>query len=152
MVPASCTTTRRSRRAPEPAGGGFFPPQHLVEQVDGDAVGEFGHGQVGEFSGRAVNIERGPDLTACSLEQVEPGMSLLKQRDCMQAAGDVQEGAHRPEHLAVVHHPVRRPRDESALAWQGKLQVHVDHGNARRYHLIGEGALDQGRVHAVVDL
>jgi hypothetical protein len=127
--------------------------QHLVEQVYGDAVGKFGHGQAGEFPGRAVNIERGPDLAGGSLEQVEPGKSLpMMQRDCLQVAGDVHERGQHPQHLAVLRHPVRRPREDPALARQGLLQVHVDHGNAPLHHLLGEGALDRGPVHAVVDL
>ncbi len=32
----------------------------------------------------------------------------------------------------------------------GSLQVHVDHGNALVYHLLGEGALDQVRVEQAV--
>jgi hypothetical protein len=50
--------------------------QHLVEQVDGDAVGEFGHGQGGEFPGCVVNIEPAPDPAAGPLKQVGPGIGL----------------------------------------------------------------------------
>ena len=66
--------------------------------------------------------------------------------------GDVGEGAQRPEHLAVIRHRVRRPGEDPALACQGLLQGFVDYGNAPVYHLVSEGALDQGRVHAVVGL
>jgi len=117
----------------------IFPLQHQVEQVDDDPVGELGHGQGSELFSGAVDIERGPDLTACPLQQVEPGVGPLQGRD-------VGEGAHRPEHPAVVRHPVRRPGEDPALACQGQLQGHADHRSAA-HHLPDEGALDQVRVH-----
>jgi len=54
-----------------------FPAQYGVEQVDGDPVGELGHGQGGELLGGVMDVERGPDLAAGPLEQVEPGVGLL---------------------------------------------------------------------------
>jgi hypothetical protein len=92
-------------------------------------------------SASSVDIERGPDLATGPLEQVEPGTGL-------HPVGDVKQEAHRPEHLAVVRHPVRRPGQDPALAGQGLLYMHVDHGNAPVDHPLGEGALGQGRVRA----
>jgi hypothetical protein len=93
-----------------------------------------------------VDIERGADLVTGSLEQ---GMGLPERR-CL--AGDVPETAQRPQHLAVFRHRVRRPGEDPALACQDRLHVPVGHGNAVLYHLPGEGVLDQGRVHAAIEL
>ena len=57
-----------------------------------------------------------------------------------------------PQHLAVLHYRVPGPGDDPALASQSPLQVHVGHGNSPAYDLLGEAALDQGRVYAAVDL
>jgi hypothetical protein len=127
----------------------IFPLQHRVEQVDDDPVGELGHGQGRELLRRAVNIEGGPDLAAGPLQQVKTGVSMPQGRGRPDRTGDIGEGSHRPEHPAVVRHPVRRPGEDPALAIQGPLQVHADHGNTV-HHLPGEGALDQVHVHDAV--
>ena len=100
----SRTATLRNRGVAVPLLG-RFPRQHLVEQVDGDAAGEFGHGQVGEFCGRSVNIERGPDLVTGSFQQGAagevPSRELFQQPLCHD---DGRVGILPGEQVAVLHH------------------------------------------------